>query len=81
MGHGLVQLTGHQSFGHGLFPPLPQEQSHLLALHENGPHHQLMERVLEAADLWVVHIDVDLFLLLLLLPFTLALSSWLVVLV
>jgi hypothetical protein len=42
-----------------------------------------MERVLEAADLRVVHIDVDLFLflLLLLLPFTVAFSSMLVVLI
>lgn len=72
VGHGLVQFTGHQSLGHGLLTALPQEQRHLLPFHQHGPHHQLVEGVLEPADLRVVHIDLHLLLLLLvLLPFPL----------
>ena len=67
MGHGLVKFTGHQSLGHGLLPPLPQEQCHLLTLHQHGPYHQLMERVLKPADLRVVYVNVHLLLLLLVL--------------
>ncbi|KAG5839500.1 hypothetical protein ANANG_G00205640 [Anguilla anguilla] len=78
--HGFVQLAGHQGLGHGLLPPLPQEERHLLALHQHRPHHQLVERVLEPADLGVVHVHVDL-LLLLLLHLLLALRAWLVILV
>lgn len=79
VGHGLVELAGHQGLCHGLLSPLPQEQRHLLPLHQNGPHHELVERVLEPADLRVVHVNVHLlFLLLVLLAF--ALRSGLVIL-
>lgn len=67
MGHGLVELTGHQGLGHALLPTLPQEDGHLLALHEHSPHHELMKRVLEPTHGRVVHVDVNLFLFLLLL--------------
>lgn len=63
--HSFVQLASHQGLGHGLLPVLPQEQGHLLALGQHSPNHQLVEWILEPADLWVVHVDIQLLLLLL----------------
>lgn len=79
MRHGFIEFTCHQSFGHGLFSPLPEKQSHLLALHENSPHHQLMEGVLESTDLWVINVNIDFFLFLLLRLLS-AFRSWVIVL-
>lgn len=62
MGHGLTQLTGHQGFCHGLLPMLPEEQCHLLSLHQHGPHHQLVEGEGEVVDLRVVQVNVHLLL-------------------
>lgn len=71
MGHRLVEFAGHQCLGHGFLSSLPKEKCHLLPFHQHSPHHQLMKGILEAADFWVIHINIDLFLLLLLflLPF------------
>ena len=79
VGHGLVQLACHQGLGHALLPALPEEDRHLLALHQHSPHHQLVEGVLESTHSRVIHINVQLlllFLLLLFLPF----GWWLVIL-
>lgn len=71
--HGFIKLACYQGFSHCLFPPLPQEQSHLLPLHQHRPHHQLVKRVLEAADLWIIDINVLFFFFLL---FLLPLALW-----
>lgn len=63
--HGLAELAGHQGFGHGLLSVLPEEQGHLLSLHEDGPHHQLMEGEWKVVDLRIIQVDVHLFLTLL----------------
>ena len=54
VGHGFAQLAGHQGLGHGLLAVLPEEERHLLALHEHGPHHELVEGELKPAQLGVV---------------------------
>lgn len=60
--HGLAQLARHQRLGHGLFAVLPEEQRHLLPLHEHGPHHELVEGEGEVVDFGVVQVDVHLLL-------------------
>lgn len=65
MGHGFIQLAGHQGLRHGLLSTLPEEQCHLLALHQHRPQHQLVEGELESTDLGVIHVNLHLFLFLL----------------
>lgn len=65
MSHGFAELAGHQGFGHGLLSMLPEEQGHLLPLHEDSPHHQLMEGEWEVVDLRVIQVNVHLFFTLL----------------
>lgn len=60
--HGLAELASHQGLGHGLFAVLPEEERHLLTLHEHGPHHELVEREGEVVDFGVVQVDVHLLL-------------------
>lgn len=79
MGHGFIQLTGHQGLRHGFFSTLPQEQPHLLAFHQHRPQHQLVEGVLKSTDLGVIHVNFH-FLFFLLLGLFLALRSGLVIL-
>lgn len=62
MSHGLAQLACHQRFGHGFLAMLPEEQCHLLPLHQHCPHHQLMEGEREVVDFRVVQINVHLLL-------------------
>lgn len=79
MSHGLAQLARHQRLCHGLLAMLPEEQCHLLPLHQHSPHHQLMEGEWEVVDFRVIQIDVHL-----LLPFSCGLlppsSDWHVIL-
>lgn len=56
--HGLAQFACYQSLGHGLLTVLPEEQRHLLPLHEDRPHHQLVEGKREVVDFRVVQVDV-----------------------
>jgi hypothetical protein len=65
MSHGFAELTGHQGLGHGLLAMLLEEQCHLLSLHEDSPHHQLVEREREMVDLRVIQVDVHFFFTLL----------------
>lgn len=60
MSHGFAELAGHQGFGHGLLSVLPEEQGHLLPLHEDSPHHQLVEGEGEVVDLGVIQVNVHL---------------------
>lgn len=63
--HGFTELAGHQGLGHGLLAVLPEEQGHLLSLHQDGPYHQLVEREREVVDLRVIQVNVHLFFTLL----------------
>ena len=56
VGHGFAEFAGHQGLGHGLLTMLPEEESHLLPLHQHGPHQQLVEGVGEAPSLGIINV-------------------------